>query len=66
MLELEEDENTSMNEVDKASKEKLFKPPPIFVQGVKNVFPLTDLLNAKAKVIIKLKYSTLTKIKFNL
>jgi hypothetical protein len=32
-----------------SSKEKVFKPPPIFVQGVKNIYPLTDLLNAKAK-----------------
>jgi hypothetical protein len=35
ILDSEEDENTSMYEVDMTSKEKVFKPPPIFVQGVK-------------------------------
>jgi hypothetical protein len=34
-LDSEEDEKTSMNEVYMTSKEKVFKPPPIFVQGVK-------------------------------
>jgi hypothetical protein len=63
MLESEEDENTSMNEVDKTSKEKVSKTPPIFVQGVKNISPLTDLLNAKAKDNYEIKVLNLDQVK---
>jgi hypothetical protein len=49
MLYSEENENTSNNEADETSKDKVIKPPLIFVQGVKIISPLTELLNAKAK-----------------
>jgi hypothetical protein len=49
MLYSEENENPSNNEADKTSEDKVIKPTPIFVQGVKNISPLTELLNAKAK-----------------
>jgi hypothetical protein len=63
MLDSEEEENTSMNEVDMTSKEKVFKPPPIFVQGVKNISPLTDLLNAKAKDNYEIEVLNLDQVK---
>jgi hypothetical protein len=63
MLESEEDENTTMNEVGKTTKEKVFKPPSIFVQEVKNISPLTDLLNAKAKDNYEIKVLNLDQVK---
>jgi hypothetical protein len=62
ILDSEEDENTSMNEVDMTSKENVFKPPPIFVQGVKNISPLTDQ-NAKAKDNYEIKVLNLDQVK---
>jgi hypothetical protein len=52
-------ENDSLN----SETQKPNKPPPIFIQGVKNVTPLTDLLNRIAKDNYKLKVLNFDQVK---
>jgi hypothetical protein len=52
-------ENDSLN----SERQKANKPPPIFIQGVKNITPLIDLLNRIAKDNYKLKVLNFDQVK---
>jgi hypothetical protein len=52
-------ENDSLN----SETQKPNKPPPIFIQGVENITPLTDLLNRNAKDNYKLKVLNFDQVK---